>query len=332
MKGRAQDSVVTVVIPTFNRGPELVAAVESVLAQTWPHREVVVVDDGSTDDTASRLRPFQNVIRYVRQENSGVAAARNAGLRMASGAWVAFLDSDDVWSPSKLASQMRCLNEFGQANVCFTDCEFFGNPEIKGSAFERAGLTLASDSFIRDPVDLVLGREPAFWIQSSIIRKRLLLELNGFDETLVVVEDTDLIFRLALREPFCAVSQPLVRISRPESREVGLSEMLADRSDLSFDYRDRMYRKWLRISKGVHEGARKTTLEHLRSLHYCWLVARVYRLNLVKCLENVQRLRTYGESYLDILRRLSFRARRRLGKTIQRLGSGLGRNQTEMAG
>ena len=100
---------VSVVIPTYNSGQYLPEALESVLAQTVPPLEIIVVDDGSTDDTADRLHPYLNLITYKFQTNSGVSAARNAGLQLAKGDYVAFLDADDVWHPRKLEFQMGIL-------------------------------------------------------------------------------------------------------------------------------------------------------------------------------------------------------------------------------
>ena len=103
------ETLVSVVIPTYNYAHFVTGAVESALAQTYPDREVIVVDDGSTDDTRDRLAPFEGRIRYIHQENQGLSAARNTGIRAARGALVAFLDSDDLWHPEKLAVQARYL-------------------------------------------------------------------------------------------------------------------------------------------------------------------------------------------------------------------------------
>jgi glycosyltransferase involved in cell wall biosynthesis len=92
--------LVTITIPAYNAGPYIAETLDSVLRQTHPHREIIVVDDGSTDDTPHRLEPYRAAIRYIRQPNLGVGAARNAGLRVASGDYIAFLDADDLWRPT----------------------------------------------------------------------------------------------------------------------------------------------------------------------------------------------------------------------------------------
>ncbi len=102
-------ATVSVVIPTFNRASVVTRALESVLLQTRPPDELLVVDDGSTDDTAERVRAELPGVRVIEQENRGVSAARNAGIRAATGTWIALLDSDDEWLPEKLDRQLRAV-------------------------------------------------------------------------------------------------------------------------------------------------------------------------------------------------------------------------------
>src|SRR5271165_4480269 len=103
---------VSVIIPTFNRASTIGKAIASVVSQTFQDFELIVIDDGSTDETADVLLSFANTIRLIRQENRGVSAARNAGIRAARGRWIAFLDSDDEWHRDKLALQVACLDEY----------------------------------------------------------------------------------------------------------------------------------------------------------------------------------------------------------------------------
>src|SRR5258708_5856521 len=102
---------VSVIIPSYNCGRYVTEAVDSALAQTHPPAEVIVVDDGSTDDTEERLRPYSGRIRYLRKENGGVATARNRGIHEAVGELIAFLDSDDSWHPRKLEIQIEYLRQ-----------------------------------------------------------------------------------------------------------------------------------------------------------------------------------------------------------------------------
>src|SRR4051812_26873537 len=98
-------SLVSVIIPTYNRANVVSEAVESVLNQTYSKVELIVVDDGSTDDTLEKLRRFGNTITVITQENAGPSAARNAGIANARGDLIAFLDSDDLWLPTNLERQ-----------------------------------------------------------------------------------------------------------------------------------------------------------------------------------------------------------------------------------
>lgn len=104
-------AVVSVVIPSYNRAHTLPETLESVLAQSYPHLEIVVVDDGSTDDTENAIAKYRDRISYVKQKNGGLAAARNAGFLKSRGEYVAWLDSDDVWNPDKTALQVAALQQ-----------------------------------------------------------------------------------------------------------------------------------------------------------------------------------------------------------------------------
>src|SRR5262245_39297918 len=129
---------VSVIIPTYNRARLVVRAVESALGQRDVETEIIVVDDGSTDDTERALAPFQGRIRYVKQKNQGVVAARNHGMQLAQGEFIALLDSDDTWLPWKLALQLRCFELVPELVLTWTNCF-----EVDG-----AGTVLQSD-FLR---------------------------------------------------------------------------------------------------------------------------------------------------------------------------------------
>ena len=168
--------LVSAIIPTYNYGRFVVEAVESALAQTYSPVEVVVVDDGSTDDTAERLRPYRARIRYLYQENRGLSGARNAGIRAARGEYVALLDSDDTWKPEKIAAQMSLVSAKGYpAVVCRTSWP-------KGAA-EELGF---EDCFFSGPG----------FGSTALMRKSLFNEVGEFDETLRSVEDRDMMLRL----------------------------------------------------------------------------------------------------------------------------------------
>ncbi|HUI25680.1 MAG TPA: glycosyltransferase family 2 protein, partial [Candidatus Kryptonia bacterium] len=112
--------LVSVIIPTFDRRALVREAVESVLAQQSAAFELIVVDDGSTDGTGAALAPLTDRLRYLRHDNRGVSAARNAGVRIAQGEWLAFLDSDDRWLPNKLAVQLAYIAAHPETQICQT--------------------------------------------------------------------------------------------------------------------------------------------------------------------------------------------------------------------
>lgn len=193
--------MVSVVIPTYNRGWILKEAIESVLAQTFDPYELIVVDDGSTDNTQAILSMFSG-IRAVVQENRGVSAARNRGIDVAAGDYLAFLDSDDLWLPQKLASQMAFFKSNPRAMICQTQETWIRNgrrihPQKKHQ--KTAGM------FFERSLDLCLVSPSAV-----MMRKELLLDTGRFDENLPACEDYDLWLRIGARYPIFLVDQPLV--------------------------------------------------------------------------------------------------------------------------
>src|SRR3989442_14831209 len=109
--------LVSVVVTTYNQAPYIHQALQSVFDQTYPNFEVIVVDDGSTDDTPTKLGPFMDRIVYVCHENQGIAASRNAGIQKAKGEFIALLDGDDLWELGKLAIQVGALRRFQSAGL-----------------------------------------------------------------------------------------------------------------------------------------------------------------------------------------------------------------------
>ncbi|MBN2139772.1 MAG: glycosyltransferase [Desulfovibrionaceae bacterium] len=205
---KARD-LVSVVIPTYNRAELLMHTLASVLGQTYPALEVLVVDDGSTDDTAERVRGLADPrIRYLRTERSGLpAAARNAGLAQAAGEYVAFVDSDDLWLPRKIEKQVQLLEKSG-LKWCYCDHYIFdhdtGLDLRKRShavylAEGPAAQSLILTNFIGSPTPLV--------------SRAVLERAGGFDPDpgLRFVEDWDLWLRIAPEYPLGCVREPLAR-------------------------------------------------------------------------------------------------------------------------
>ena len=189
------DHLVSVVIPTYQDREWIVEAVSSALSQTYPHIEVIVVDDGSTDGTAGLLQErFGGDIRLIRQNNGGLAAARNAGLRAARGEWIQFLDADDRLDPNKVAAQMAALAEHPQFDIAY--CEYSFTPAPPARA--RWGVPTGPAKRSGDLLD-ALCRGNFIAVHAALMSKRAALEAGGFARELGGAEDYDLWLRMAAR-------------------------------------------------------------------------------------------------------------------------------------
>ena len=197
-----QSPLISVVIPTYNRGWILKEAVDSVLAQKYPAYEVIVVDDGSTDDTAAILAGYGNRITILRQENRGVSAARNRGVRKAGGNLLAFLDSDDLWLPGKLETQANFFQAHPEALICQTEETWVRN----GRRVNPKNRHKKPSGDIFEPsLELCLVSPSAV-----MLRRELFEEMNGFDERLPACEDYDLWLRIGCRYPVHLIDTPLI--------------------------------------------------------------------------------------------------------------------------
>lgn len=193
---------VSVIIPTYNRWPRLRAAVDSVLAQRYGDFELLVVDDGSTDETAGELKKYGARLRYFYQGRGGVAAARNLGVRQSRGRLIAFLDSDDLWHPDKLAVQVGFMEAHPEVAICQTDEVWIRhgarvNPKAKHKK-------PSGDIFYRS-LELCLVSPSAVMMTQSLFERS-----GGFDEALPVCEDYDLWLRIAQDNAVPLIDRPLV--------------------------------------------------------------------------------------------------------------------------
>ena len=198
--------LVSTIIPAYNAAAFVREAVDSALAQEGVEQEIIVVNDGSTDATPQILAEYGDRIRVITQENRGVAASRNAGAAVARGEWLAFLDSDDIWRPRKLARQLATAED--QTQLVFALRENFGQPE-------RVALFLPNppDELVVNTFQVLLIDN---WVTTStvILRRASFERVGGFEVSrdLMGCEDWDLWLRLAAKgERFAFVSEPLVR-------------------------------------------------------------------------------------------------------------------------
>lgn len=194
---------VSVVIATHNRVSQVKVALDSVLEQTERVREIIVVDDGSTDDTRTLLAGYGNRIRPIFQSQSGASAARNRGVAEARGEWIAFLDDDDVWLPAKIAQQMAVARQDPRFGLVYCS-DYAVDDDLRILRTRAAAAENQGDVFER-----LLIRN--FIFTSCVIARRDLVEEAGrFDPQLRFAQDWDLWLKIAAKRPAGCVFEPLV--------------------------------------------------------------------------------------------------------------------------
>lgn len=197
--------LVSVIIPNFNNARYLADAIQSVLDQTYRFFEVIVVDDGSTDDSRAIASRFGRQIRYIWQENQGLAGARNTGIRAARGEFIGLLDADDQWAPAYLQTMMTLSRQYPDAAVYFSGARCMN---AAGDDLERT-LGVPVNGYERIYESIVRAN---FLIPSTILlRHTVALEVGLFDASLRSCEDWDLWLRMAPNYHFRGVPTPLVR-------------------------------------------------------------------------------------------------------------------------
>jgi glycosyltransferase involved in cell wall biosynthesis len=197
-----QNPLVTVIIPTYNRGWILKEAIDSVLSQDFEDFELIVVDDGSTDNTIDILDGYANDIIVLRQGNRGVSAARNAGIAYASGQFIAFLDSDDLWLPGKLSRQVDFFKSNPNALICQTEELWIRsgkrvNPKHRHKKF--------SGMIFKHSLPLCIVSPSAVMLKKSLLGKT-----GVFDESFPACEDYDLWLRISCKYPVFLIDTPLI--------------------------------------------------------------------------------------------------------------------------
>lgn len=252
---------VSVVLPTYNRAQFLSETIQSVIAQKFADWELVIVDDGSTDNTQDVVKGFTDSrIKYVKQENRGVSAARNLGVSKTTAPIIAFLDSDDLWLPRKLETQLKFFNEHPDAAICQTEETWIRNGRRVNPMKKHAK---KSGWIFKDCLPLCIVSPSAV-----MMRRKVFDELGGFDESLPACEDYDLWLRAALRYEIHTLPDALIvkrgghadQLSKQwgldRYRIIALEKILKD-PKLPDEYRPVVISEIERRSKIVSEGARK---------------------------------------------------------------------------
>jgi glycosyltransferase involved in cell wall biosynthesis len=195
---------ISVIIPAYNASGTVGTAVDSVLAQSFSDFELLVIDDGSRDDTAEVVQARDDPrVNCIRTENGGVSVARNRGLELASGSYVAFLDADDAWQPTKLERQHRAMSEMPRIGLCFT------STELVDDDLQRLGVQHAVDRSDYTEALLLEGNIIAGTACSPMVRTSVINQAGRFDQRLSLCADWDMWLRLSVITSFFALDETL---------------------------------------------------------------------------------------------------------------------------
>lgn len=233
---------ISVIIPTFNRKETLKRAIQSVVMQSYTPYEIIVIDDGSDDGTKEWLKDNYPDVKYIYQMNSGVSSARNKGIKFARGDWIAFLDSDDEWLPSKLKDQANEIELNPAAKFLHTNEIWIRN----GVRVNQMKKHKKYGGYIFEKCLDMCRISPS----SVLIKKDIFEKIGMFDETLKVCEDYDLWLRFASKYPVHFLDQPLIK------KYGGHSDQLSKVDDGIESYRIRSLKKIM--NSGILNKKQKT--------------------------------------------------------------------------
>jgi len=220
---------ISAIIPTYNRERTIGRAIDSVLEQEYTLAEIIVIDDGSIDNTRKIVEGYGQRVRYIYQKNAGVSAARNRGVSEARYEWIAFLDSDDYWVPHYLSRMANAIEATrGEAELYFSDTQ---RPFKEGGNrhWVLCGIKINGDiEFKRNADEWAFLRTQPMMLQSSVIRRSTYLKIGELPASFLTREDTLLFFKLALQYPACAVRGCGAIMTSDDS--VRLTELYDERS------------------------------------------------------------------------------------------------------
>jgi len=228
--------LVSVIVPTYNYGHLIRDALESLLSQSYPKLEIVVVDDGSTDDTPTVIGSLPGEVEYVRCPHRGVSAARNTGLRVSRGEYVAFLDADDVLCPESIALRAAVLDQHDDIALVFSDVSLFDASgtiadSLLGTKKHFSRLqkhSIGNDAYrLEGDVFAALIRDRFITIPSVMARRVCLEEVGGFDESLEAQEDWDLWVRAIENMPIAYLARVLASCRQHDRNLSGNSRLIA---------------------------------------------------------------------------------------------------------
>ena len=197
-------NLVSAIIPTYNNAAFLPEAIDSVISQTYPNIEIIIVNDGSTDNTNEVLRKYLDRIIYIEQENAGPASARNTGIHQARGEYIAFLDADDIWMPTKIEEQLKIFSQNPNASLVYSRMVNFDDRSSKN-------LSVIPRKVFSGRIFDQLLVENLIALPTVIVRSNILDRIGLFDESLFTAEDWNLYLRIARDHEIIGVNKVLVR-------------------------------------------------------------------------------------------------------------------------
>jgi len=280
-KGTEQEPLVSAIIPTYNGWRNLVEAVESVLAQDYSRIEVIVVDDGSTDETPDKMMPYADRITYIRQANAGPAAARNTGIEHARGDYIAFLDSDDLWHPEKIREQVDYFQSQPEVGIICTDAREFDETGTFSESFLAQFGEIPRTGWVFETIAAT-----AFPLTSTVmIRKVCIDDGLRFRRELTQFQDIDFFMRLNLRYPIATIKEKLVdrrlhegnrskdHYKRFFNRTVAFSKILSDGTPLTAGQR-RSIRRLLAFAQSKVGGCHWGRFDMKEARRWYWKALR----------------------------------------------------------
>jgi glycosyltransferase involved in cell wall biosynthesis len=267
--------MISVVIPCYNRSRLLTRAIDSALAQTIRASEVIVVDDGSTDNTRELCAGYGNQINYVSQKNAGASVARNTGAMLARSSWIAFLDSDDYWMPSHLARMTKAIEKTdGEACFYFSDMQMGENNNcttlwqtINFAPPHPVHLTKDGTNWV------FLARQPTM-LQCSVFRRDVWMESGGLDPRFRLKHDSELFYRLGIGRKVCAVSGVGCVQTEDDVSNARLTTAVNSGEAAYWKESIVLWRSLLRGSRNLSARYRRIAQRSLASSH--WRLIRLY--------------------------------------------------------
>ena len=281
---------VSVVIPTHNNAGLIHETLDSVLAQSFKDFEVIVIDDGSTDDTQHVVRQYETAVRYVSQNNADPAAARNHGVSLSTGQYIAFCDHDDIWLEHHLEQLLQGLSQHSNLAMCFDNAESFGAPEIEGKVH--------LDRKLRDylhnreiPAADFLELSPILSFSNVLVRKDVFKELGGLSSDVGVIDDFHFYLRCAATKAVRYVDHIGIK-KRVHENSLCLSANLKEVNVLYLEdirrnhpevvaaigdqrFRKRLARKYFKLGRHYLDDEREQSAAQM-----FWLAHEYYPLNL----------------------------------------------------